>query len=279
MSLVGLFARDLFKGRTILVTGGGSGVNLGIARCFAELGANVALVGRTQSRLESAASELQRLGARVQVNAVDVRDYERLSLAVQDCVREFGSLDVLVCGAAGNFLSKAEEMSSAQFRAVVDIDLVGTFHAARAAFEPLKQSRGSALFISSGQASLPYAMQAHAGAAKAGVDNLMRNLALEWGAYGIRVNSIAPGPIRDTEGMRRLAPGRAAEVLAREIPLGRFGNAEEIGVAAAFLASPLGAYITGTVLSVDGGQNLPGSGPFTRAIHAAREEMLAGARR
>jgi NAD(P)-dependent dehydrogenase (short-subunit alcohol dehydrogenase family) len=220
--------------------------------------------------LEGAADELRRLGARVEVCVADVRDYDRLSAAVDQAVSSLGPVNVLVCGAAGNFLCSAEELSPARFKAVVDIDLVGTFQATLACFQSLKRTRGSALFISSGQSVIPYALQAHAGAAKAGVDNLMRNLALEWGPHGIRVNSILPGPIRDTEGMRRLAPGRAAEALAREIPLGRFGTTEDIGAAAVFLASPLARYITGATLSVDGGQNLPGSGLFSRCVSQAR---------
>jgi NAD(P)-dependent dehydrogenase (short-subunit alcohol dehydrogenase family) len=151
---------------------------------------------------------------------------------------------------------------------VVDIDLLGSFNASRAAFTQLKETRGTILFISAGQAYIPYPLQAHVGAAKAGVDHLMRNLALEWGRFGIRCNSVAPGPIEGTEGMRRLAPGDVAfhERLRRSIPLGRYGTVEDIGQAAVFLASPLASYITGTLLVVDGGQNLPGSGAFTELL-------------
>ncbi len=151
---------------------------------------------------------------------------------------------------------------------MVDIDLLGSFNAARAAFEQLRETRGNLIFISAGQAFLPYFAQAHCGAAKAGVDNLMQNLALEWGRYGIRSNSIAPGPIEGTEGMKRLGPadGGAHRRLQAAIPLGRYGTVDEIGQAAVFLASPLAAYVTGTRLVVDGGMNLPGSGVFTRPV-------------
>jgi len=180
-------------------------------------------------------------------------------------------MSVLVCGAAGNFPCPAEQLSPNGFKSVVDIDLNGSFNACRTAFPQLRRTRGSIIFISAGHAFVPYPAQVHVCAAKAGVDQMMRVLALEWGQYGIRCNSIAPGPIDDTEGMRRLAPGDTAlrARLAAAIPLGRYGKVEDIGHAAAFLASPLASYVTGTVLVVDGGQNLPGSGTFSELIRAA----------
>lgn len=257
---------DLFHGRTVFITGGGSGINLGIARSFAALGAKLAICGRTESRLDSARTELEALGAKVLTIPLDVRDYDALVAAVERTRRDLGAISVLVCGAAGNFLCRSEELSPKGFRSVVDIDLVGSFHTCRAAFEQLKETQGSILFISAGQSLIPYLAQAHAGAAKAGIDNLMRNLALEWGPYGIRSNSIVPGPIAGTEGMRRLAPGDIGEKLRRVIPLQRFGEVEEIGNAAVFLASPLAAFVTGTTLVVDGGQNLPGAGLFGQIV-------------
>ncbi len=184
---------------------------------------------------------------------------------------ELGPVDVLVCGAAGNFLAPAEEMSANGFRTVVEIDLLGTFHAARAAFEQLKQTRGSLLFVSGGQSYLPFVRQAHVGAAKAGIDNLMRNLALEWGRYGIRCNSLVPGPITGTEGMKRLAHGGTEESWHDMVALGRFGTLDEIGGMAVVLSSPLAAYITGARIVVDGGLGLSGSGLFNHAT----ERMVA----
>jgi NAD(P)-dependent dehydrogenase (short-subunit alcohol dehydrogenase family) len=165
-----------------------------------------------------------------------------------------------VCGAAGNFLAPAEKLSPNGFKTVIDIDLLGAFNAARAAFEQLKETRGNIIFISAGQAFMPYPFQLHVGAAKAGIDNMMRNLALEWGKYGIRANSIVPGPIAGTEGVKRLMGGGAGDQIAAAIPLRRMGTTDDIGQTAAFLASPLAAYISGCVVVVDGGQNLSGSG-------------------
>ncbi len=265
MDITSYLPADLFSGQVVFITGGGSGINLGIARSFAALGADIGICGRSAERLEDAAHELEGLGARVSAEVADVRDYEALERALESTRKTLGPINHLVCGAAGNFPCPAEALSPNGFKAVVDIDLVGSFNASRAAFEQLRETRGTILFISAGQAYVPYALQAHVGAAKAGVDHLMRNLALEWGRFGIRCNSVAPGPIEGTEGMRRLAPTDEASLkrLRAAIPLGRFGTVEDIGKAAVFLASPLAAYVTGTLLVVDGGQNLPGSGAFT----------------
>ena len=262
---------NLFAGKTVFVTGGGSGINLGVAKSFAALGAGVAICGRTAERLESARAELEKLGAKVSTAVADVRDYDALEAALDKSRKELGPIHTLVCGAAGNFLAPAEKLSANGFRTVVDIDLNGSFNAARAAFEQLRETRGNLIFISAGQAFVPHFAQAHCGAAKAGVDNLMQNLALEWGRYGIRSNSIAPGPIEGTEGMKRLGPrdGDAHQALKRAIPLGRYGTVAEIGLTAVFLASPLAAYVTGTRVVVDGGMTLPGSGVFTQLVMSA----------
>lgn len=259
---------DLFRGSAVFVTGGGSGINLGIARSFAALGADLALCGRTAERLEAARGELEALGARVATTVADVRDPDALVAALATAREQLGPVSVLVCGAAGNFPCPADELSPNGFKSVVDIDLLGSFNACRAALPQLQETRGSILFISAGQATEPYFAQAHVCAAKAGVDQLMRTLALEWGRFGIRCNSIVPGPIEGTEGMRRLVPDseRVHERLRSAIPLGVYGSVDDIGAAAVFLASPLAAYVTGTVLVVDGGQNLAGSGLFTALI-------------
>ncbi len=257
---------NLFEGTTVFVTGGGSGINLGIAETFARLGANIGICGRTEEKLKNAKTQLEKLGANVCIAVADVRDFDALVDAFAKTKDELGMIDCLVAGAAGNFLSPAEALSPNGFKSVVDIDLLGSFNAARAAFEQLRDTKGNIIFISAGQSFTPYYGQVHAGAAKAGVDNLMQNLALEWGSYGIRSNSIAPGPIENTEGMRRLAPGAIGEQFKKAIPLGRFGTREDIGAAAVFLASPMASYVTGARLVVDGGQNLPGSGLYGQIV-------------
>lgn len=261
------FRPDLLAGHVVFITGGGSGINLGIAETFARLGAAVGLCGRDAERLEQARGHLLNAGAPAVSTAVaDVRDAEAVERAIEQSRAELGAMNTLICGAAGNFPARAEELSANGFRAVVDIDLNGSFNASRAAFAQLQETRGSIVMISAHQAIAPYAGQAHVGAAKAGVEQLMRQLALEWGYRGIRANAIAPGPVEGTEGVRRLLPGKAADKAIRHIPLGRLGRGEDVGIAAVFLASPLAGYITGAVLPVDGGGGLGGSGPWNAVV-------------
>lgn len=249
------FRDGLLSGHVALVTGGATGICRGIATAYARLGAHVCLVSRKIAALEAAATEIAAAtGRKPIVFAADVRDPDAMQQAVALCVREFGKLDTLVNGAAGNFLAPAAALSPNGFRTVIEIDLNGTFHASRAAFEALSTARDSLILNIS--ATLHYhgtPLQLHASAAKAGVDALTKNLAVEWGRFGIRVCGIAPGPIADTEGMRRLAPGDTANKMASAIPAGRFGAIDEIAAAAVFLRSPSAAYITGHTLVVDGG--------------------------
>jgi 2,4-dienoyl-CoA reductase [(3E)-enoyl-CoA-producing], peroxisomal len=254
-----VFAPNLLEGKTALVTGGGSGIGAGIARTFARHGAKVALVGRTREKLESVASEI---GGGSSVHPCDVRDYAALEKAIGDAASAHGGLDVLVNSAAGNFLSPAATLSANGFRAVVDIDLCGTFNACRASFAHLSKQGGVIVSITATQADVPTPLQVHAGAAKAGIAKLTRDLALEWARSGIRVVAVAPGPIEGTEGMSRLAPAGAGETLKKRVPLGRYGTIDEIADAVLFLVSPGGAYVTGTTLLVDGGTSLLGPGPF-----------------
>ncbi len=265
-TLTDLLPDDLFRDVAVFVTGGGSGINLGIAKGFATLGARVGICGRTEDKLEKAVAELEALGATATYGVADVRDFDALSAALSASEQAIGPVACLVCGAAGNFLAPAEALSPNGFKSVVDIDLLGSFYAARAAFDQLRRTRGNIIFVSAGQSYTPYYAQSHVGAAKAGVDNLMQNLALEWGPYGIRSNSIVPGPIRGTEGMKRLAPGTVKQEIAAAVPLRRLGEVDDIAAAAVFLASPLAGYVTGTRLVVDGGQNLAGSGLYGKMI-------------
>ena len=270
---------NLLKGTSVFITGGGSGINLGIARYFAQVGAGIAICGRTRERLDAAADELAALGANVSACVADVRDPEAVAAALVKARDDLGPVSTVVCGAAGNFLAPAEKMSSKGFRTVIDIDLLGSFHAAHAAFEQLKETRGSLLFISAGQSDAPYLFQSHVGAAKAAIDSLMRHLALEWGPHGIRSNAIVPGPIEGTEGMKRLAAQVGREAWTDGIALGRFGTPEEVGAMAVVLASPLASFVTGAKIVVDGGLALSGSGIFNRALaEASADHPAAGDR-
>ena len=248
-----IFADKILSKKVAFVTGGGTGITGGVARALAEAGASVALVSRKLEHLEPAAESINANGGEAIAVAADVRDPEAVQKALASTMDRFGKIDIVVNGAAGNFLCAAEELSPNGFGTVVDIDLKGTFNVCRAAFTELKKNRGQILNISATLHYLGTPMQLHVSAAKAGVDALTRNLAVEWGRYGIRVNAIAPGPIGDTEGMKRLVPEPIKEKLRQRIPLGRFGEIADIERAAVFLCSEAGSFINGTVLVVDGG--------------------------
>ncbi|MFL5553963.1 MAG: SDR family oxidoreductase [Gemmatimonadaceae bacterium] len=256
-----VFRPKLLAGKTAVITGGGSGINFAIARRFAENGAKVALIGRTKEKLDLAAAEIQNAGGTASGHPADVRDYDALAAAIKSARDSHGEIDLVVCGAAGNFPAPALGMSANGFKAVVDIDLLGTFNTCRAVYEHLKRPGASIINISATQAFIPLPMQAHVCAAKAGVDMLTRCLAIEWGADGVRVNSIAPGAVDDTEGMRRLAPTpEIKKQITRAIPLQRFATKDEIADLALFLCSDAAQFITGAVIVCDGGQSLAGPG-------------------
>jgi peroxisomal 2,4-dienoyl-CoA reductase len=251
--MTAMFRSDLLKGRAALVTGGGTGICRGIALAFAAHGCDVAITSRKPEHLEPTAAELRALGVRAIAHAADVRQPDAVSAMMAAVVGELGRLDILVNGAAGNFICLAENLSPNGFGTVVDIDLKGTFNVSRAALPHLKAHGGSVLNIS---ATLPYLGtmgQAHAASAKAGVDSLTRVLACEWGPYKIRVNGIAPGPVEGTEGVKRLTSETSRAAVQEQCPLGRMATVDEIANAALFLCSEAASFVNGVTLVVDGG--------------------------
>ncbi|MGE5114403.1 MAG: SDR family oxidoreductase [Acidobacteriaceae bacterium] len=261
------FKDDLLQDKIAVITGGGSGINLRIAERYAQQGVKIALIGRKQEKLDGAVRGIEQLGGTARGFSVDVRDYAALERVMNDIHQAMGAIDILVCGAAGNFPAPAAAMSANAFKAVVDIDLLGTFNACRSAYPFLRKPGAAVINISAPQAFTPMPLQSHVCAAKAGVDMITRTLAIEWGPEGIRVNSIVPGPIDDTEGMKRLAADqRVRDGLIRNIPLRRFGTKDDIAELAIFLASESSSYISGAVLVCDGGQSLLGSGPWVEGL-------------
>jgi NAD(P)-dependent dehydrogenase (short-subunit alcohol dehydrogenase family) len=255
-----------FTGQHVFVAGGSSGINLGVADAFAARGATLTVLSRSADKVAAAVAYLQRHGGRAFGVSADVRDAPALVDAFATARQTAGEIDVLVSGAAGNFPAPALGMSANAFKSVVDIDLLGMFHVMKAAHPHLRKPGARVITISAPQALDPMPFQAHVCAAKAGADMLMKTLAIEW-APEVRLNAIIPGPIDDTEGMRRLAPDEGArERVRRAVPLARFGAASEVGDLALFLASPMAAYITGAVIPCDGGQSVVGGYEMARAM-------------
>jgi NAD(P)-dependent dehydrogenase (short-subunit alcohol dehydrogenase family) len=255
------FRDNLLAGKTAFVAGASSGINLGIATRLAQAGAAVTIISRSPDKIEAAARSIRDRGGKCIGISQDVRDHEGVGKAFAEAVAAHGEIDILVSGAAGNFVAPFNGISYNGFRAVIDIDLVGTYNVMRQAFPHLRKPGASCINISAPQSLHPYPMQAHVCAAKAGVDMLTRTLAIEWGSSGVRVNSIIPGPIADTEGMARLAPTpEALEMSKKSTPLRRLGTKDEVADLAMFLVSDAAAYITGGIIPCDGGMSLMGVG-------------------
>lgn len=248
------FKPDLFKGKVVYVTGGSGTICKVQAQAMVLLGANAAIIGRSDPKAKQAAAEMAKLrdGAKVVgIGNVDVRDVNSIAKSVEETVKELGRIDYVIAGAAGNFLSDFNHMSANAFKSVISIDLLGSFNTAKACFNELKKNKGAILFVSATLHYYGIPFQSHAGAAKAGVDALSNALAVELGPLGIRSNCIAPGAIDGTEGMAGLAPG-GPEAYTSKIPLQRMGTTQDIADATVYLFSPAADYVTGTVQVVDG---------------------------
>ena len=271
-----VFAPGLLNGQVALVTGGGTGIGLGISELLAELGAHVVIASRKPQHLEAALTTITARGHQASVVQLDVRDNEQVKAVVDGVAATHGRLDLLVNNAAGNFYAPSATLSPNAWKAVVEIDLYGTFYCSQAVY-PIMAKQGGGRIISTSM-TLHYRgwpLMAHATAAKAGVDALTRTLAVEWAPQRIRVNAIAPGPI-PTEGVRKAftppaesgvpdvfaaAEEKMAEYARKGIPLGRWGTPRDIANMVAFLASPAGDWITGGIFVVDGGEWLAKAQP------------------
>ena len=261
-----VFRDNLLRDKVAFVTGGGSGICRRIAERLALQGAKIVLVGRTQEKLDRAAAGIREAGGEATGFAADVRDYEALADSLRKTHELYGEIDILLCGAAGNFPAPALGMPANGFKAVIDIDPLGTFNACRAAYQHLHKPGASVIAISATHAFRPIPLQSHVCAGKAGVDILIKTLAVEWGSAGVRLNVVTPGPVGDTEGMRRLAPTEDIRSrLAQSIPLRLFATKDEIADLALFLCTDAAAYITGAIFVCDGGQSLTGSSFATAA--------------
>lgn len=265
-----------FSGQNVLVVGGTSGINLGIAQGFARWGAKVMVASRSQDKVDAAVAGLKDLGAEASGVAFDVRNYEAVEAGFETVKTFFGGeIDNLISGAAGNVPGRLTDLSPNAVKAMVEIDLMGTFHVMRAAYPHLKKPGASVVNISAPQAFAAMSHQSPVCAAKAGVDMVTKSLALEWGAEGIRINSISPGPIDGTEGMARLAPNeKLREAVVASVPIKRFGSPDDIAKAAGFLCSDAGTYVSGVVLPVDGGWGVSGASTVMTAAAGFMDKMM-----
>jgi NAD(P)-dependent dehydrogenase (short-subunit alcohol dehydrogenase family) len=276
-----MFNKDLLSNKRVLITGGGTGLGKAMARRFLELGATVHICGRREEVLEQTAAELgEKAEGRIHAIACDVRNLNAVEAMIDSIWRE-GPLDILVNNAAGNFIARTEELSPRAFESVIGIVLIGTMHCTMACGRRwLKEGlRGTVLCISATYAPVGSAYVVPSAVSKAGVEALMRSLAVEWGNRGIRMNAIAPGPIPTEGAFSRVLPRPELEAMAMERnPMRRFGTTEELADLAAFLVSDGSGYINGEVVRMDGGEFLQGAGEFSGLGRALSEEDWAGLR-
>jgi NAD(P)-dependent dehydrogenase (short-subunit alcohol dehydrogenase family) len=252
-----MFATRVLAGQTAVVTGGGTGIGLAIARAFGRLGANVVIASRNREHLDRGLAALEDCDCRSLAVTVDVRQPDDVDRMVASTVDAFGRVDILVNNAAGNFICRAEDLSPNGWNSVIGIVLNGSFYCSRAVGRHMiaRGGGGSIVSILATYAWTGSAGTIHSAAAKAGVMAMTQTLAVEWAPHQIRVNAVAPGPIESPGAARQLwSSDKAVAALTESVPLGRWGKADEIADAVSFLVSPHAAYITGDVLTVDGGQ-------------------------
>jgi peroxisomal 2,4-dienoyl-CoA reductase len=243
-----VFSADLMKGKVALVTGGGSGIGKAIANALGRHGARVVICSRKQEVLEKTRAEFEAQGIECLDQVCDVRDVQAVEALMNTILATFGRLDIVINNAAGNFPARIEDLSSNAFKTIVDIDLQGTFNVSKAAFTAaLKEHGGVVINITAPFEHMGVAWQAHTAAAKSGIISFTRTAAVEWAPLGVRVNAIAPGGIKDTEGLDRMDAA-----LTRDAQASRYGTGLDIANTVLFLASDAARFISGVNLHVDG---------------------------
>jgi NAD(P)-dependent dehydrogenase (short-subunit alcohol dehydrogenase family) len=266
-----MFEPGLLKDQVAVVTGGGTGIGLAIAKRLGSLGARIAIASRNSENLESGSAALSESGVDALAVQLDVRKPEQVDEMVQRTVKHFGSLDILVNNAAGNFICRAEDLSPNGWNAVIGIVLNGTFYCTSSVGKRMiAKGGGTILNIIANYAWTGAPGVVHSASAKAGVLAMTRTLAVEWARHGIRVNAIAPGPVHTEGASKRLFPDPMVEEgIRRTVPLRRFAQLEEVANAASYLLSDYAAYVTGENFVIDGGQWLSGADYWTRVKQMA----------
>lgn len=252
-----IFKENLYSDKTVLVTGGGTGIGLRTAKEFGQLGANVMICSRKEENLNAGLKELKDAGINARSTTCDIRDEDAVKACVAETIREFGGLDILINNGGGQFPAPAEMIKPKGWRAVIDTNLNGTFFMCQQAFEQHMISHGGTIVnvVANNRQGMP--MMAHTGAARAGVQNMTKTLAVEWGRYGVRVNSVAPGTI-DSSGLDSYDDMYQDFIrgYAKNNQTFRLGTEQEIAASIVFLASPGASFITGQCLWADGGESL-----------------------
>lgn len=252
--MASIYRENLLEGKSVLVTGGGSGIGLETARFLMQHGANIAILGRSLDRLKAAKIDLETTGRTCIYYQCDIRNLDQINAAVDYVIETYKKIDVLINNAAGNFLAPFTNLTTKGFRTVLEIDTIGTFSVTKTVFDKFMKAHGGSIINISSTLQMPCVyMISHAAAAKAAIDSLTRSLAMELGPYGVRVNAIAPGPIEGTEGMSRLS-SKEGPSFEKMIPLQRYGTKKEIAEGILYLISA--QWVTGINLIVDGGQVL-----------------------
>ncbi|HEX5214211.1 MAG TPA: SDR family oxidoreductase [Vicinamibacterales bacterium] len=260
-----MFAANVLAGQTALVTGGGTGLGLAIARALGKLGARVVIASRKREHLDSGAAAIRGDGTAVLPVQVDVREPEQVDGMVAQAIDAFGHIDILVNNAAGNFICKAEELSPNGWNAVIGIVLNGSFYCSRAVGRHMisRGKGGSIVSILANYAWTGSAGTIHSACAKAGVLAMTQTLAVEWAPHKIRVNAVAPGPIESPGAAQQLwSTQQSIDAITDTVPLRRWGQPDDVANAVSYLVSPFASYVTGEVLTVDGGQWLKGGYGF-----------------
>jgi NAD(P)-dependent dehydrogenase (short-subunit alcohol dehydrogenase family) len=273
-----MFKADLLQNKIILITGGGSGLGLSMAKRFAELGATLVICGRNAERLANGAAEIKQAGGGREVFTFpcDVRDYQAVEKMMAEIIEKAGVPHILVNNAAGNFLAATEDLSPGGFDAVVRIVLYGTFNCSQTLAKQwiAQKAPGAILNIVTTYAENGSAFVVPSACAKAGVLAMTRSLAVEWGVYGIRVNAIAPGPFPTEGAWKRLFPSTEfGEQYKKRVPLGRFGEHSELANLAVFLISDEAQYVNGECVAIDGGESIAGAGQFSSLMQLDRDML------
>jgi NAD(P)-dependent dehydrogenase (short-subunit alcohol dehydrogenase family) len=273
----GMLRDDALMGKTIIITGGGTGLGKAMGIYFLKLGANLVITSRKLDVLEKTAAEMGlETGGKVLALACDVRNYDEVEKMLQQSISVFGRVDGLLNNAAGNFISPTERLSANAFSTVIDIVLKGSINCSLALgkYWIAEKIKGTILNIITTYAFTGSAYVVPSACAKGGVLAMTRSLAVEWGRHGIRTNAIAPGPFPTKGAWERLLPGDMAQKFdfKNRVPLKRVGEHQELANLAAFLVSDFSGYINGEVITIDGGEWLQGAGQFN-ALEMVPDEM------